>query len=1110
MAEESPEGAPTPRPNFRPSEFMRGRRPYLFSDSAHSLESTVTRETLSFHLETLTSQKSEAVFEEFALRLCEKFVSPNLRPQTGPVGGGDGKTDTETYPVAAAIAARWFVPDSAGAHERWAFAFSAMKDWRKKIRKDVASVVSTKRGYPKIYFVTNQFVPSKDSASMQDALFEKHGVPVVILDRTWLLNRVFEGGSLDIATSVLGVGEGTESLAKKTGPRDFERAAKLDQLETAIGDGSKYQGTPHALAEDCLDAALLARGLEKPRVDVDGRFARAVRVAKDHSLPKQELLATYDWAWTSYFWFEDPAALNRLYDDVERLVADSEDAEEWEKLANLLPFIRQSVRTGSLKRNVAKLDQRTASIVGAFERISLNTARANNALHARAMLLLVRVSERVTADPRDTLVDVWLDYEKVLKDAEGLGTFPFGSFAEALSAIGEFVPESPEFDRLYETMTDALVVRRSEGEAAISNNKRAYQKLTKGLHFDAIRWFGRSVTLLIKEEYEDELVGALIGSSFAFEQAGLLWAARNYALAATNQQFSKFRRGGSIEDVNPRVLSRLFRLELRLGRVPQILSAHALEMIVRKAQARTDDARRELEPISINCAGMLGALILRTPSSQLPQLTRLPDALERAGLPTARVALLMLMGQEAKLREEGWIPASESGAAAAEFFDGLYAQGDKIELPDLPDYFLGDSVTLKSIILGCSLTIVCDNNLASLGVAEAVIGALEALLATSLAHRMLPGLDRFQIRVRQKLEDGVVPSLSFIEEGGETIALISHPPRTEQKTSEDVQAFPNWLQKAVVEIMLKFVMPADFKKWAATHIDEENAFGRAITFSNVPIMIANLYGDKQRLDVADWIEADDVAYPVDPERAWVAKPADADDAARPVQFGDGPPPPGFFEVEARKHTDYKIVSPIDVDKWNAAKWSAVLYIVAPTHLKYPPVLGLAYRNREPAISIFEGFKKRYDVHDPKNELRIAIIRGISASEPLAYGVIVGPNIDNFPNGSGDIFGLVSRIHRMYPESHQNLDRFINEFNRQGRFLLTPAYMSTSTSEAEPLMSYGIGKYHLTVREAWQIGENDPDACVLDLDDLPLIPENQPDAPVLKAIAALTKFRKESA
>ena len=289
------------KPKYAPSRYMRDRHPDLFSDSVSEVKYVVEREVLSYHLETLTNQKGETIFENFAQRLCEKFIAPNIRPQTGPAGGGDGKTDAETFPVSSEVSARWFVPDNDKAGERKAFAFSAKKAWRPKVKSDVAAIAGTKRDYDQIICVTNQFVPAKKSADLQDELSKEHGIPVTILDRTWLLDRVYKHGSMAIAVEELGVGKGTKKQSKKLGPSDIKRTAELDALEAKIADGSQYQGQPAALVEDARHAALLARGLEHSSANVNGRFDRALRLARDNNIDKLELAIAYEWAWTSHF-----------------------------------------------------------------------------------------------------------------------------------------------------------------------------------------------------------------------------------------------------------------------------------------------------------------------------------------------------------------------------------------------------------------------------------------------------------------------------------------------------------------------------------------------------------------------------------------------------------------------------------------------------------------------------------------------------------------------------------------------------------------------------------------------------------------------------------------
>jgi hypothetical protein len=137
------------------------------------------------------------------------------------------------------------------------------------------------------------------------------------------------------------------------------------------------------------------------------------------------------------------------------------------------------------------------------------------------VLLITRVSEKGVEHRDDPLRDIWVSFTDVIKRAKGLGTFPFTSIADALTQIGEFIADTDEFDTLFETITDA-----PRPAAAKAHVQRAYQKLAKGLPYDAIRWFGRAVTLLIKEEYKDDLIDALLGAGFAFEEVGLPRAAR--------------------------------------------------------------------------------------------------------------------------------------------------------------------------------------------------------------------------------------------------------------------------------------------------------------------------------------------------------------------------------------------------------------------------------------------------------------------------------------------------------------------------------------------------------------------------------------------------------
>jgi hypothetical protein len=154
--------------NFKPSEFMRVRRPEKFSDSSLEGEPVITKPLLEYQLETLTSRKQEYEFEAFCRKLAEKELCPNLLPQTGPTGGGDSKVDSETYPVSEQIALRWYegLPKDS-TKDRWAFAFSAKKKWRQKLESDIAKIADTNRGYKAAFFITNQLLRTKIEAILR-------------------------------------------------------------------------------------------------------------------------------------------------------------------------------------------------------------------------------------------------------------------------------------------------------------------------------------------------------------------------------------------------------------------------------------------------------------------------------------------------------------------------------------------------------------------------------------------------------------------------------------------------------------------------------------------------------------------------------------------------------------------------------------------------------------------------------------------------------------------------------------------------------------------------------------------------------------------------------
>lgn len=274
----------------RQNEFYKKIHPEQFSDSVLVKKGNLDRDMFDYYLESLTSKNLEKTFEEFCRKLAESEVCPNLLPQTGPTGGGDSKVDSETYPVAQEISNLWYYGNTA-ASERWAFAISAKKDWKSKVKSDVVKIVSVNqqegRGYTKIFFMSNQYVPDKKRAQVEDELRNLHDLDIRILDRSWILDKVFSSPqNIDMTISVFGFSDSFRDEVKM-GAQDLKRKQEFEENEQKLASHQTKQSEIVALAQRNV---ILARELEYPLHQVLGLIDRSIRLSAE----KGSILATIE------------------------------------------------------------------------------------------------------------------------------------------------------------------------------------------------------------------------------------------------------------------------------------------------------------------------------------------------------------------------------------------------------------------------------------------------------------------------------------------------------------------------------------------------------------------------------------------------------------------------------------------------------------------------------------------------------------------------------------------------------------------------------------------------------------------------------------------------
>lgn len=460
---------------YSPREFLRARRPERFSDSTVEEQAILDRSMLEYHLHSLTSRSQEVKFAIFARHLAEREICANLLPQTGPTGGGDSKVDSETYPVADDLSLGWWAGiGREAASERWAFAFSAKKKWVDKVRADVASAAGTGRGYQKAFFVTNQFVRDRARAKVEDELRRKFGLDVRILDRTWILDKVFTGGYEALAIEDLELATTVRKEIRK-GPRDTQRENDLKKLEDRIKDALREQRFGPQLVDDCIDAADLARQLERPRTHLDGLFDRAERLCARCGTKHQLLECAYQRAWTAFWWHEDYDQFSQLYAAVEEHSRASRNAYHLELLSNIWFLLHGAVSRGKLDRITSRYQERTQRLISELHSLAQETGRPSAALQGETTGLLIQLYLKLAAGkPIDrTLREI----RRVVAKCEGLVGYPLDPLVRIIVEIGRFLHGITAYEELFEFVVRADAKRKGEVSAARMLVERGAQQL---------------------------------------------------------------------------------------------------------------------------------------------------------------------------------------------------------------------------------------------------------------------------------------------------------------------------------------------------------------------------------------------------------------------------------------------------------------------------------------------------------------------------------------------------------------------------------------------------------------------------------------------------------
>ncbi|MFI5136508.1 MAG: hypothetical protein ACHQIM_01690 [Sphingobacteriales bacterium] len=1048
------------------------------------MEAKLNRNILEYHLNSITSRNGERLFETFAVKLAQLEICPNLRVQTGPVGGGDSKADSETYPISELTQLAFYEGIPNPNNDRWAFAISAKKTWSSKVASDVEGIKSTDRSYKRIFFITNQFARDKKRAEMEDTLSAEYNIEVTILDLNWILDRVFTNDRIKLAIDELQLDEGLEEVTIP-GQLDIGRQRELNDINQLLDTAISKKEINHRIAKKALRAAILACELERPRTQVDGLFDRALRITTQIKSPELLFHIKYHQAWTAYFWFEDFELFVTLYDAVEELALDTHNIYIAERQNNLW-LVFKTMSAGGYPSKAGLLETKTDNIRNLLTKFVINESRPSAGLQARALLTIN--SLLINADEPANVSKVFDELNVIFKDADMLIGFPYESIWTIVQELGSTFSNNPAYEKLLNDLVEIDMKRKGDVPAALSYMRFGIQQYKIGNHYKAIDYLGRSLAKLFKEESKDEFVSALYWLGNAYEKAGLLWAARGAWINAASFAISDYWLYNNINWMQSLCYSKLKFIELRLGRITQTLEWHELDYVISRQLAKTDEERKEVFKEAYYQYGMiLGCLLIKTSTSQLQFIEKLPDILCKLYADFAAFAILYLLDGRTYLPVEF---TKESDEELLETFSRWQDQPAQHSLADLPQFYTEPEVSLKSNILGGEFEIRTPTSSPAIELAETLLSALESFLSTTMDLKAIARMPRVTIRILPaENSDKLISSSSQIDLLG-SFCVYYNSFNPHELTKEQNKAIGDSLLEIIAFITANTILFPDGVDSLKLLLTDQETYDRSFTFVRSMVTLGNVLGHDYKRTINDWFDEQTKIYPFKPDPRRKLRKADI----KPDKKGEE-----TINKEFVSHADMKLYTVINERVWTGAHWRGISYMgEASTTSFAPPVMVLIFADEKNGKQIFQLWKDEFGDKAGEN-VRISIVKGVDKKYPFWYTVTVGSNKQ--PKVVNKHFIIMTRLHTMNVDSHSNLNQFLNSFGRAKRFWLAPGYSPENSFSVDPFLDLGFMCSEITVRDAWEIGLNDLDTVAIVPGSEPVIPEHIKDAPVLQTLKA---------
>jgi len=973
-------------------DYFKHIHPEQFSDSYTQKVNTLTREAFSFYLDKITTNGKEKDFERFCEALIKVSICPNLLPQTGPTGGGDSKVDSETIPVAEELAENWLYGYADNAHsERWAFAFSAKKAWKQKYISDIKKIIETntehKRGYKKIFFVTNQMIPDKKRAEAEYQLRKEYpDTDIRILDGNWILNTTFIDNNVNIAVDCFNMSD-SYRVETQMGHMDKQRSERLAFIEQELKKGEELKDTLRILY--LKETVELSREQEVDYPTIIGILDRNVLQNKTYGSTESLAVAYYDYCWTVYWWYNQYEKFYEFYQKLEQLFLENPDRYSILKnLSTLWMNLNTSTIRGNIK--VENFDKQKALIHDSFNRFINDDNNPKRSLLARQDYQQIRMSE-------------WQDREAILREYEFvLDNMEMNNDIDLDNIKQLFKLPFLKDCSIYEEVFEKLIDRMGEREKHISSAELLLNRGDDHIENDpyrAIKYYSRAISQLYYDPTKAILIQTYLRFGAVFQSVGLYWASRTYLIRALMESFHSFFDDGFPSPGLFLAAKSLKYNEICLGRLEYSLNFNEFELFGRNIYPY-DATISEVEGFKYDL--LLSMVFLKEDFFSLEKYIKLPNYLKKVGLEWASSILKYKLGYP----DEEFISAVGGEKEFEDIIQDIIQREDFDSVPSL-NLVKKSQVEISTTVLGCRISVSVPAQSVLMEFASTLLSMVENIFATSISDGIYSFESSFSITIQEC--DEAEENIQIQYEDKKIIISISHIDST--FSFSERQSTADKLFEISTYISVRMLNNTDSIDRLKKSIEEENTMFRTIGISST--LDSFLSSDDSFLQLPDGVINEDPYVIKRTTEIYFPLKNEKEKPQMRVQFD---PEQKHIKMADIKHSDIVISDLIDVRLWDAAGWKGLISIMDPTH-KIEPIIAFIYEDSKGYL-VFEDLIKRQQA----KKICLGIIKGISKENPLWYRAVVGEDQStDIHSSTGKIILSANRSLTINAETSTGLD-----------------------------------------------------------------------------------------